>query len=99
MYVGKTLFAQVLDFLLWKTFHRVVARYGADQGVRTLNASEPLRVMAFAQITYRESLRDIEACPSAQAPSLCARFPPSQTAPPAHHRMLNRRVPQIAQCD
>jgi hypothetical protein len=70
MYVGKTLFAQVMDFLPWKTFHRIVARYGADQRVRTLNASEQLRVMAFAQITYRESLRDIEACLSAQAPKL-----------------------------
>jgi hypothetical protein len=70
MNLGKTLFAQVMDFLPWKTFHRIVAHYGADQGVRTLNAAEQLRVMAFAQITYRESLRDIEACLSAQAPKL-----------------------------
>lgn len=70
MNLGKTLFAQLMDFLPWKTFHRIVARYGADHRVRTLNASEQLRVMAFAQITYRESLRDIEACLSAQTSKL-----------------------------
>jgi len=68
--LGKTLFAQLMDFLPWKTFHRIVARYRADHRVRTLNASEQLRVMAFAQITYRESLRDIEACLSAQTSKL-----------------------------
>ncbi len=70
MYVGKTLFAQVMDFLPWKTFHRIVARYGGDQRVRTLCCAEQFRVMAFAQLTYRESLRDIEVCLSAQATKL-----------------------------
>ena len=70
MYVGKTLFAQVMDFLPWKTFHRIVARYGGDQRARTLCCAEQFRVMAFAQLTYRESLRDIEACLSAQATKL-----------------------------
>ena len=70
MYVGKTLFAQVMDFLPWKTFHRIVARYGGDHRVRTLTCAEQLRCMAFAQLTYRESLRDIEACLSAQAAKL-----------------------------
>ncbi len=70
MNLGKTLFAQLMDFLPWKTFHRIVARYSADHRVRTLNAAEQLRVMAFAQITYRESLRDIEACLSAQTSKL-----------------------------
>jgi hypothetical protein len=62
MNAGKTLFAQVMDFLPWKTFHRIVDRYGGDCRVRTLNCAEQFRVMAFAQLTYRESLRDIEAC-------------------------------------
>lgn len=70
MYVGKTLFAQVMDFLPWKTFHRIVSRYGGDHRVRTLTCAEQLRGMAFAQLTDRESLRDIEACLSAQAAKL-----------------------------
>ena len=70
MYVGKTLFAQLMDFLPWKTFHRIVARYGGDHRVRTLSCAEQFRVMAFAQLAYRESLRDIEVCLSAQATKL-----------------------------
>lgn len=70
MNIGKTLFAQVMDFLPWKTFHRLVARYGADHRIRTLSCADQFRVMAFAQLTYRESLRDIEACLSAQADKL-----------------------------
>ncbi len=70
MYVGKTLFAQVMDFVPWTSFRRMVARYGGDHRVRTLNCAEQFRVMAFAQLTWRESLRDIEACLSAQASKL-----------------------------
>jgi hypothetical protein len=57
---GKTLFAQLMDFLPWSTFTRIVARYDGDQRVRTLSCAEHYRAMAFAQLTYRESLRDIE---------------------------------------
>ena len=70
MNVGKTLFAQLMDFLPWTTFGRYVARYGGDKGVRTLNCAEQFRVMAFAQLTYRESLRDVETCLSAQSAKL-----------------------------
>jgi len=70
MNLGKTLFAQVMDFLPWKTFHRMAARYDADRRVRALSSAEQFRVMAFAQLTYRESLRDIETCLSAQAAKL-----------------------------
>ena len=70
MYAGKTLFAQLMEFLPWTTFARIVARYGGDSGVRTLSCAEHFRVMAFAQLTYRESLRDIEACLSAQTAKL-----------------------------
>jgi transposase len=70
MNTGKTLFAQLMEFLPWKAFSRVVTRYGGDSGVRTLSCGEQYRAMAFAQLTYRESLRDIEACLSAQAAKL-----------------------------
>jgi hypothetical protein len=69
---GKTLFAQLMDFLPWSTFTRIVARYGGDQRVRTLSCAEHYRAMAFAQLTYRESLRDIETCLSVQASKLCS---------------------------
>jgi len=70
MYLGKTLFAQVMDFLPWKTFHRIVRRHGGDRRIRTLSCAEQFRIMAFAQLTYRESLRDIEVCLAAQAGKL-----------------------------
>jgi hypothetical protein len=67
---GKTLFAQLMDFLPWSTFDRIVARYNGNRAVRTLPCATQFQVMAFAQITYRESLRDIEACLSAQSTKL-----------------------------
>ena len=70
MYVGKMLFAQLMDFLPWKTFHRIVARYDGDARVRTLSCAEQYRTMVFAQLTYRESVRDIETCLSVQASKL-----------------------------
>ena len=70
MNTGKTLFAQLMDFLPWTTFSRYVERYGGDKGVTALNCAEQYRVMAFAQLTYRESLRDIEVCLSAQSAKL-----------------------------
>ncbi len=70
MHVGKTLFAQLMDFLPWTTFRRIVARYGGDRRVRTLSCAEQYRAMAFAQLTYRESLRDIETCLSVHASKL-----------------------------
>lgn len=70
MYGGATLFSQIMDYLPWDTFHRIVKRYRGDYRIRTFRCSEQLRVMAFAQMTYRESLRDIEACLSAQVQKL-----------------------------
>src|SRR5207245_3363688 len=67
---GKTLFAQLMDFLPWSTFTWIVARYGGDQRVRALSCAEHYRAMAFAQLTYRERLRDIETCLSVQASKL-----------------------------
>ncbi len=70
MNFGKTLFAQVMDFVPWTTFQRIVSRYGGDHRVRRFNCAEQFRVLAFAQMTFRESLRDIEVCLSAQPAKL-----------------------------
>src|SRR5271156_2190031 len=70
MYAGQTLFAQLMEFVPWTTFARLVERYCGDHRVRTLTCAEQYRAMAFAQLTYRESLRDIETCLSAQAAKL-----------------------------
>ena len=70
MYTGKTLFSQIMDFVPWKTFHRIVVRYDGDYRVRTLSCAEHFRILAFAQLTYRESLRDIEVCLATHATKL-----------------------------
>src|ERR1022692_5213299 len=70
MNIGKTPFAQLMDFLPWKTFHRIVDRYDGDRYVKSMTCADQFRVMAFAQLTYRESLRDIEVCLSAQSAKL-----------------------------
>jgi hypothetical protein len=72
MYTGRTLFSQIMDFVPWTSFDRIVVKYGGDVRVRTLRCTEHFRVMAFAQVTYRESLRDIEACLGAQPSKLCS---------------------------
>ena len=72
MNVGKTLFAQIMEFVPWTSFSRIVARYGGDSGVRRLTCSEQFRVMAFAQLTWRESLRDIEVTLGANSSKLYA---------------------------
>jgi len=72
MYVGKTLFAQVMEFVPWTSFARIVHRYAGNAGVRTLTCAEQFRAMAFAQLTWRESLRDIEASLSANVTKLYA---------------------------
>lgn len=61
MNVGKTLFAQVMEYIPWTSFTRIVNRYAGNAGVRRLSCAEQFRIMAFAQLTWRESLRDIEA--------------------------------------
>ncbi len=70
MNIGRTLFSQVMEFIPWTSFDRIVEKYDGDVRVRTLRCTEQFRVMAFAQITYRESLRDIEACLGAQPAKL-----------------------------
>ena len=72
MNAGKTLFAQVMEFVPWKSFARIVQGYSGNAGVRTLSCAEQFRAMAFAQLTWRESLRDIEASLSANTAKLYA---------------------------
>ena len=70
MNIGKTLFAQVMEFVPWTSFTRIVNRYSGNAGVRRMNCAEQFRVMAFAQLTWRESLRDIEVTLGANSSKL-----------------------------
>jgi IS4 transposase len=63
---GKSIFAQLMDFLPSKAFRRCVKRYQGDYKLKTFSCWDQYLCMAFAQLTYRESLRDIEACLRAQ---------------------------------
>jgi hypothetical protein len=86
MNVGKTLFAQVMEFVPWKTFGRIVERYKGDAGVRTLTCADLFRIMAFSQLTWRESLRDIEVCLEANQAKL---FHMGIAAPPARSTLAD----------
>ena len=91
MNVGKTRFAQVMEFVPWKTFGRIVDRHKGDAGTRTLDCADLFRVMAFAQLTWRESLRDIEVCLASNQAKL---FHMGLKAPPARSTLadaLNQR--------
>ena len=72
MNLGKTLFAQLMEFVPWTSFARIVARYSGDARVSTLPSTEHFRIMAYAQLTWRESLRDIEVTLGANATKLYA---------------------------
>jgi Domain of unknown function (DUF4372)/Transposase DDE domain len=64
---GKLVFAQLMQHLPLTTFRRCVGRYQGEHKVKTFSCLDQYLCMAFAQLTYRESLRDIEACLRAQA--------------------------------
>ena len=70
MHEGKLIFAQLMDHLPMHTFRRTVARFGGDRAVRSFSCQDQLRAMAFAQLTWRDSLRDTVICLNAQAPKL-----------------------------
>jgi len=59
---GRTIFAQLIEHLPIHDFRRCVARYGGNSRTRTFSCWDQFLCMAFAQLTYRESLRDIVAC-------------------------------------
>ena len=62
MNVGRTVFSQLIEYLPSKEFQKCVARYDGDSRLRGFSCWDQLLAMSFAQLTYRESLRDIEAC-------------------------------------
>ena len=69
MYAGQYVFTQVMDHLPWHVFRRCVARYGGDHKIKHFSCLDQFRCFAFAQLTWRESLRDIEACLKAHPPN------------------------------
>ena len=70
MNTGRTLFTQVMDFLPLHQFRKCVKRYRGEYKVQSFFCLDQFRCMAFAQLTYRESLRDIESCLRAAGPKL-----------------------------
>ena len=68
MHVGKLVFAQLTGHLPLTTFRRCVAAYGGEHKLKSFSCLDQFLCLAFAQLTYRESLRDIEACLRAQSP-------------------------------
>ncbi len=62
MHTGKLVFSQLMEFLPWRRFDTCVRRYRGDRKVKSFSCVEQFRVMAFAQLTYRHSLREIEIC-------------------------------------
>jgi len=67
---GRTVFAQVMDVVPRRAFERCVRRYGGNHRVRAFSCYDQFLCLAFAQLTYRESLRDIETCLRALQPKL-----------------------------
>jgi hypothetical protein len=68
MHTGRTVFAQLMDVGPRRAFERSVQRYQGNHCVRSFSCSDQCLCMAFAQLTYRESLRDIETCLRALQP-------------------------------
>ena len=62
MYSGKMVFSQVMDFLPFYEFNKCVQRYKGNKRIKSFTCLDQFLCMAFAQLTFRESLRDIEAC-------------------------------------
>lgn len=62
MYEGQTVFAQLMEFLPRRTFQSCIARYNGHHNMKSFTCREQYLAMAFAQLTWRESLRDIETC-------------------------------------
>ena len=62
MYSGKLVFAQLTSYLPIKAFRRCVKKYRGDHKVKSFSCWDQFLCMAFAQLTFRESLRDIESC-------------------------------------
>ena len=105
MNLGKTLFAQIMNFLPWKRFHRIANITVSVAVATTTQSISPALssfVRAFAQLSYRESLRDIELCLGAQASKLYhlgLSSPVKRTTlAEANERRDWRIFPEFAQC-
>jgi hypothetical protein len=70
MYSGRTVFSQVMDFLPLEEFRKCVARYAGDHKLKSFSCLDHFFTLAFAQLSARQSLRDIEACLKAMQPRL-----------------------------
>ena len=62
MYSGRLVFSQLMDFLPMPQFQRCVERYNGNYHIKTFSCFDQFLYMVFAQLSYRESLRDIESC-------------------------------------
>lgn len=62
MYTGRMVFSQLMDYLPMREFRKCVDRYNGNYQVKSFSCLDQFLCMAFARLTYRESLRDIEAC-------------------------------------
>ena len=74
MNISKTIFSQLMDYLPIKAFRCCVQKYNGNHKVKTFSCLDQFYTMAFAQLTFRESLRDIEACIRSQKSKLSASF-------------------------
>lgn len=86
MQEGRTVFAQLMDFIPKYEFSKCVKRYAGDKSIRRLSCYTQFQIMSFAQLTYRESLRDIEACLKALGSKL-------------YHTGIRRHVPKSTLAD
>lgn len=86
MQEGRTVFAQLMDFIPKYEFSKCVKRYAGDKSIRKLSCYTQFQIMSFAQLTYRESLRDIEACLKALGSKL-------------YHTGIRRHVPKSTLAD
>lgn len=86
MHEGRTVFAQLMDYVPRYEFGKCVARYDGDKHIRTLSCYSQFQIMSFAQLTYRESLRDIETCLKAIGNKL-------------YHTGIRRHVPKSTLAD
>ena len=70
MHSGQVIFSQLMDFLPRQEFLTCVERYDGDRRLREFSCRDQFLCLAFAQLTYRDSLRDIETCLRALGPKL-----------------------------
>jgi hypothetical protein len=62
MHEGRFIFSQIMDYMPWRQFHALVEQFHGDKNIQSLSCADYFRIMAFAQLTYRDSLRDTVTC-------------------------------------